>query len=102
MPVPNRGKEAAALAKLSVIVNALLTLAPDVGASSDIGRDILDAVKKLSKYVPPGSTSQGVENNAMMSMMRNQQQQQPVQAMMAARGAGAGAQPAAASPPAAA
>ncbi len=99
-PVPNRGQEAAALATLNVVVNALLKLAPEFGASSDVGQAVLDAVKKLSKYVPPGSTSPGVQNNAMQAMMRQHQQQQPMAAMQAARGQGGGqpppAQPAAA------
>lgn len=98
MPVPNRGQEAAGLATLNVIVNALLKLAPQFGASSDIGRSVLKAVNDLSKHVPPGSTSPGVENKAMMNMQREQQQQQPMAAMMAARGGPpqAGAPPAAA------
>lgn len=95
MPVPNRGQEVAGLATLNVIVNALLKLAPQFGANSDIGRSVLKAVQDLSKHVPPGSTSSGTDNNAMMNMMRQQQQQQPMAAMMAARGG----QPGAAAPP---
>lgn len=93
-PIPNRGQEAAGLATLSVIVNALLKVAPEFGATSEVGRDILDVVKKLAKHVPSGSQASGVQNNAMMKMMRDQQQQQPMAAMMAARGGGQpGAQP---------
>lgn len=85
-PVPNRGQEAAALATLNVIVNALLKLAPQFGASSDVGQAVLKSVQTLSKHVPPGSTSAGVENNAMMKMQREQAQQQPMAAMMRAQG----------------
>lgn len=91
-PVPNRGQEAAALATLSVVVNALLKLAPQLGASSDVGQAVLDSIKKLGKYVPPGSTSPGVQNNAMMQMQREHQQSQPMAAMAAARGQQPGAQ----------
>lgn len=86
-PVPNRGQEAAGLATLNVIVNALLKLAPQFGASSDVGRSVLKAVNDLSKHVPPGSTSSGVENNAMAKMMREHQQEQPMAQLMAAHGA---------------
>lgn len=85
-PVPNRGQEAQALAGLSVIVNGLLKLAPQFGAGTDVGQAVLKAVTALSKHVPPGSTSPGVEDNAMMRMQREQQQQKPMAAMMAARG----------------
>ena len=91
-PVPNRGQEAGGLAALSVIANALLKVAQDLGASSDAGRDCLKSASTLLKHVPPGSQSSGVQNNAMQKMMREQQAQQPMAAMMQARG-GAGAPP---------
>lgn len=97
MPVPNRGLEAQALAQLSVVVNALLNLIPKFGVGTDIGKALLDTTKKLSTFVPPGSTSQGVQNNQMMEMMRQQQASQPMAALMAAR-PGAGAPPAAPMP----
>lgn len=84
-PVPNRGQEAQALAGLSVVVNALLKLAPQFGASTDVGQAVLKAVTTLAKHVPPGSTSPGVENNAMMKMQREHVQNQPMAAMAAAR-----------------
>lgn len=103
-PVPNRGTEAAAMASLSIIVNALLKLAPELGVGTDIGRDALTAAQKLAKYVPPGSTSQGLENNAMMRMQREHMQQAPNAAIAAARqqAGAATTPPAAAAQPAAA
>lgn len=91
-PIPNRGQEAAALSTLAVIVNALLKLAPEFGAGSDVGRSIIDATKKLASHVPPGSASSGTQNNAMMKMMREQQQGQAMQAM-AGQGGQRGAAP---------
>lgn len=99
MPVPNRGAEAVALAKLSVIANALIKLVPEIGASSDMGKDVLKAAQSLLKHVPPGTVSPGIENSAMMNMQRAQAQQQPMAAMMANRGQPAAPPPA--QPPAA-
>jgi hypothetical protein len=100
MPVPNRGKEAAALARLNIIVNALYGLIPDVGVGSDIGRAVGKAANDLAKHVPPGSTSQGVENAEMTKMMQQRQAQQSQTALAAARNAGGGAPQPAAPPPA--
>ncbi len=100
-PVPNRGQEASALATLSVITSALLKLVGQFPPGSDAGQAVLKAASSLSKYVPPGSTSPGVKNNAMENMMREHQQQSPMAAMQAARG-GAQPAPAQAQPPAAA
>jgi hypothetical protein len=89
MPVPNRGTEAAALAQLNIIVNALLQLAPKIGVGTDIGRAVMKSANDLAKHVPPGSTSQGVENAEMTKMVQQRQQAQSQAALAAARGAGA-------------
>lgn len=70
----------------------MLKLAADLGAGSEIGRDVMKCVNSLSKHVPPGSQSPGVENNAMMQMQREHMQQSPAAAILAARGGGAAAQ----------
>lgn len=87
MPVPNRGAEASAIAGLSAISDLLLRLVTQVGAGSDIGKDVLKSISLITKHIPPGSTAQGVQQSAMMKMMRDQQGQQPMAAMMQARGA---------------
>ncbi len=77
---------------LSVVLQALLKLASQFGPGSDVGKAVIKASNDLAKHVPAGSTSPGVQNNAMMEMQRSQQAQQPMAAMMAARGAGGAAQ----------
>ncbi len=86
---------------MNVLANALLKLATEMGASSDPGKDALKAAQLLLKHVPPGSTSPGVGNNAMMKLMRDQSAQKPMAQMAAGQGGAQPPQPAAA-PPAAA
>lgn len=69
-----------------------------VGAASELGQKIGDALKGLLKISPAGSTSPTGEKNALQSAMLNQaQQNKAMQAMRAqAEGGGAGGQKAAA------
>src|SRR4029077_17663264 len=60
-PTPNRGIEAAALAKIAVLTTGLQMLLPMFPVGSDISRDVREAVNKLAKHVPPGAVSQGVQ-----------------------------------------
>lgn len=68
-----------------------------VGAGSDPGQALLDAVKKLAKFVPSGSVTpasqrnqleqmamkQGQQNQQMQALQQMRQQQQPGQAKAA-------------------
>lgn len=103
-PVPNKGLEAAGLAKLGLIVRLLESLIPALGSGTEAGKDVLKALTSLSKHVPPGAVSPGVENSSLMKLMQDQRQQQPQiaamrQAMAGPQNSGAGAPPA--PPPAA-
>lgn len=103
-PVPNKGLEAAALAKLGLVVRLLESLVQPLGAGTEAGKDVLKALTSLSKHVPPGAVSPGVEQTSLMKLQQDQRQQQPqIAAMRAAmagpQNSGAGAPPA--PPPAA-
>ena len=102
---PNKGYEAAGLQKLGVVVKQLEALLPEVGASSDVGKAVLDSLNKLVKFVPAGSVTPAANKNSIEAQQRQaaqqNQQMQAVQAMRAkmaqggqggAAGAG-GAQP---------
>jgi len=98
-PVPNKGLEAAGMAKLGLIVRQLEQIVPLLGAGTEAGKDVLKALTSLSKHVPPGAVSPGVENSALQGLMLKQRQQTPQIAQMRAALAqqkpeGAGAPPA--------
>src|SRR5258705_13746696 len=91
---PNKGYEAAGLQKLGVVVKQLETLLPEVGAGSDVGKAVLEALNKLVKFVPAGSVTPAAQKNSLESMQRNAaQNNQQMQALQAMRAGGGGGQP---------
>lgn len=50
-----------------------------VGAGSDMGKDLLDILKKLSKYLPATPPSSGLMNAGMRQFMMQQKQGAPGQ-----------------------
>ena len=89
MPTPNRGLEAAALAKLAVHVQAIAMISGVLPAGSDLARDLREALNKMAKHVPPGQMSQGVQmSEAQRSLMQQRQQGPQVAAMRAGQPAG--------------
>lgn len=89
-PTPNRGHEAAGLQALGLIVQKLGEIIPMVGAGSDVGQVVLDALKKLAKFVPAGSVSPASQRNQLEKMAtqqgQNNQQMQALQQMRAGQG----------------
>lgn len=93
-PVANRGMQAAALAKLAVAVHLLESLLPEIGAGSEAGQAVLKALNSLSKHIPDGSISPGVEQSSMQNLILKARQQAPqIAAMRAGQPAGAGGPP---------
>jgi hypothetical protein len=102
-PTANRGHEAAGLQALGIAVQQLQKIVPLVQPGSDVGQAVLDAIKKLAKFVPAGSVTpasqrnqleqmamrQGQENQqlAALKQMQNPQQGQGQQAMQGMRAA---------------
>ena len=95
-PTANCGHEAAGLQKLGVALQSLTDALPLVGASSEPGQAILDMIKKLAKFVPPGTMTPAANRNQLeqtaMKQGQNNQQMQALKAMQM-QGGGAGAQP---------
>lgn len=82
---PNKGYEAAGLQKLGGVIKQLEVLLPEVGASSDIGKDVLKALNMLTKWVPAGAMTPAAQKNNIEAQMRNaaqnNQQMQAIQQM---------------------
>jgi hypothetical protein len=94
-PVPEHGLEAAALAKLSLFVQALTHLLPNIPVGSDLAKDVREAVNKLAKHVPPGAVSPGIQmSEAQRQLLMTRQNAPQIQAARAAQmGSGGGAPP---------
>lgn len=73
-----------------MVVKVLERIIPEVGASSDIGKAVLDALNKLVKFVPAGSVTPAAQKNSIEAMQRNAAQNngqmQSLQAMRAGGG----------------
>lgn len=92
------------MAKLGLIVRLLEQIVPLLGAGTEAGKDVLKSLTTLSKHVPPGAVSPGVESSALQKLQMMQKQQTPqiaaMRAAMAQKAGGGGEAPPA--PPAAA
>ncbi|HSV26170.1 MAG TPA: hypothetical protein VLJ17_24490 [Xanthobacteraceae bacterium] len=79
---PNRGYEAAGLQRLGLVVKQLGELVPLLGPTSDAGVAVIDALRKLTKFVPSGSVTPAGERNQLQSQMeKNAQNNQQMQAL---------------------
>lgn len=98
-PTPNRGFEAAGMQKLAMAIKMLTDALPLLGATSEVGGQVMDTIKKLGKHIQPGAMTPASERNNIEQMaMRNQQNSQ-LQQQMKQQQAGAGAEAGAGSPP---
>ncbi len=88
-PTPNKGYEQAAMQRIGLVIKQLTEILPMAGATSDVGKTILDVLSKLAKHVPPGANSQASERNAIDQMAKkNVQASQTNKALMQPQGGG--------------
>ena len=64
-PVPNKGLEAAGMAKLGLVVRQLEQLVPLLGVGTEAGQAVVKALTNLSKHVQPGAVSPGAEQSGL-------------------------------------
>lgn len=77
--------EMAGLQGLAVVQKILESLIPRFGSSSEIGDDVLKALKIINKHVQAGAVSPAGMNNEFMNQMRRHQQGQAQLAQMQQR-----------------
>lgn len=70
------------MARIGLLVQGMTDALQLVGATSEPGQDLLDAIKKLSKHIQPGSVSASENKNQLREMMLKQQQMAPHMAAM--------------------
>lgn len=73
---------------------------PGLGAETEPGQAVMKAISSLSKHVPEGTTSNGIQNTAMQNFLMQQRQGNPLAGVLAAlqQGGAGGGQPPAAPP----
>ncbi len=83
--------------KLGVLVKQMESMLPELGASSDAGKAVLDCLNKLVKFVPNGSVTPAAQKNSIEAQQRQQAMgNQQMQAIQQMRQQGAQQQPGAA------
>ena len=97
-PQASQGNEAAAVARVDVVIKLLSQTLPLAGAASELGSAVMHCINKLSKYVPTGQVSPGIQQSQIQSLLAKQQQAGPQIAAM--RGGGGGKSPLPGAPPA--
>lgn len=81
-PTPNKGYEAAAAQRVSLALTLLTEAMSMAGATSDVGSAAHKAIGILAKAVPPGTSSQASQRNAIDQLQtRNAQNMQTMQQM---------------------
>lgn len=99
-PVPNKGLEAAGMAKLSGVLRQLEQLVPLLGVGTEAGKDVIKALTNLSKHIQPGAVSPGAEQTGLQNVLMKLRQQAPQLAQMrAGMGGGGGAAGGGGAPP---
>lgn len=81
-PTPNKGYEANAVQRVSLLVKQMAEILPQIGATSDLGQALMKAMTGLAKHVPPGTSSNTAEKNAIEKMAIQNQQNGQMQAQL--------------------
>jgi hypothetical protein len=97
-PSPNPGQEAAAIAKVRQAIAMLQDAFGGSDPTGELGKAILDSIKKLGGAAPAMQGAPGVGQEALRNALMQARQTAPMQALMRsmASGGGAGGAPAAA------
>ena len=78
----NRGNETAAVKQVGLIIDGLTGALPLAGPGSELGKAILESIRRLAPFVPPGAVTPQDKINMIQSMaIQVQQQAQRIQAM---------------------
>jgi hypothetical protein len=76
------------MSMLALATQLMTQALPLLGVSSEPGQDILDAIERLSKHIPPGSVTDADKKNQLQSlMMKHQQQASQMAALKASQAA---------------
>ena len=95
-PTQNAGYTAAGAKQLGVLIDGMVMVLQLVGANSEPGQALLDAIKKLGRFVPPGSVTPADKMSVLQQLMiKAQQSGQQMKTMQAGGqpGQGGGAAP---------
>lgn len=92
---PGQGAQAAALQQVKMALDMLQNALPSLGTGSEVHRDVINAVSRLSRHMPQGIPTAGAQQGAVQDLMRNTIRNAMLQRVMANQqgGQGGGQQP---------
>jgi hypothetical protein len=90
-PSPNPGQEAAAIAKVRQAIAMLQDAFGGSDPTGELGKAILDSIKKLGGAAPAMQGAPGVGQEALRNALMQARQTAPMQALMRSMAAGGGA-----------
>ena len=87
---PGQGNQVAGIAKVRQAIKLLETDLHDVGSASEIGQEILKAVRGLGAKAPQNQTTAGAESTALQSLAAKAKQMAPMLALARQQGGAGG------------
>lgn len=90
---PGQGAQAAALQSVKMALDMLQAALPSLGTGSEVHRDVINAVSRLSRHMPQGIPTAGAQQGAVQDLLRNTVRNAMLQRVMANQGQGGGQQP---------
>jgi len=90
-PSPNPGQEAASIAKVRQAIDLLQQAFGGSDPTGELGKAILDSIKKLGSVAPPMQGAPGVGMEALRNALMQARQSSPMQALMRSMASGGGA-----------
>lgn len=92
-PSDNPGVVADAMSKVRTAVDMLQQSLPGIPIGSDAHKEVLSAITKLSKAVPPTEAIPGIQTTQLAGLQQQASQDQMLQQLAAAMGQGPATQP---------
>jgi len=86
---PGQGTQANALMAVKSALDMLTNALPGLAAGSEVHRDALQAITRLSRHMPQGEPTAGVQQTQLQDMLRQLARNALLQRVMAQRQAGA-------------
>lgn len=85
---PGQGAQAGALMQVKMALDMLQNALPQLGMGSDVHRDVIQAVTRLSRHLPQGIPTAGAQQTSLQDMQRNTIRNAILQRIMAQQGGG--------------
>ena len=87
---PGQGTQANALMQIKSAIDMIQGALPGLPSGSEVHRDALRAVTQLSRHLPQGIPTAGVQQTQLQNMLRNTVRNALLQRVMAQQGGGQG------------